>query len=220
MHKKRIFYGQTDRKSWAPPALTVRFSWIFLCVQKKRCFLLQKTVLNPISRSKFSHLLTARAAPCSRPCSLEEQYFKCGIFGGYDTAQRLASNPEAPVLARGVSVFLRGFQFSALKEGPVSKCKFIWSHSKAPIVSFLQLYNWPRSKNAQTHGAWRARGKQYICKTCNKSLQTRARLFHHEKSHSFKGLFEGPHKKDACCERGRLDVCGKKNRKQQVTTSA
>ena len=37
--------------------------------------------------------------PCSRLCSLEEQYFKCGIFGGYDAAQRLASNSEAPVLA-------------------------------------------------------------------------------------------------------------------------
>ena len=67
-------------------------------------------------------------APCSRPCSLEEQYFKCGIFWGYDTAQRHASNSEAPVLAGGVSVFLRGTQFSGaseLKEGLVSKCKFI-----------------------------------------------------------------------------------------------
>ena len=64
----------------------------------------------------------------SRPCSLEEQYFKCGIFWDYDTAQRHASNSEAPVLARGVSVFLRGTQFSGafeLKEGLVSKCKFI-----------------------------------------------------------------------------------------------
>ena len=67
-------------------------------------------------------------APRSRPCSLEEQYFKCGIFWDYDTAQRHASNSEAPVLAGGVSVFLRGTQFSGaseLKEGLVSKCKFI-----------------------------------------------------------------------------------------------
>ena len=86
-------------------------------------------------------------SPRSRPCSLEEQYFKCGIFWGYDTAQRHASNSEAPVLAGRVSVFLRGSQFSGaseLKEGLVFKCKFIWSHWKAPIVSFLQLYNWPR----------------------------------------------------------------------------
>ena len=63
-------------------------------------------------------------SPRSRPCSLEEQYFKCGIFWGYDTAQRHASNSEAPVLAGGVSVFLRGTQFSGaseLKEGLVSK---------------------------------------------------------------------------------------------------
>ena len=62
--------------------------------------------------------------PFSRPCSLEEQYFKCGIFWDYDTAQRHASNSEAPVLAGGVSVFLRGTQFSGaseLKEGLVSK---------------------------------------------------------------------------------------------------
>ena len=68
------------------------------------------------------------ATPRSRPCSLEEQYFKCGIFWDYDTAQRHASNSEAPVLAGGVSVFLRGTQFSGaseLKEGLVSKCKFI-----------------------------------------------------------------------------------------------
>ena len=72
--------------------------------------------------------ITFSCAPCSRLCSLEEQYFKCGIFWGYDTAQRHASNSEAPVLAGGVSVFLRGTQFSGaseLKEGLVSKCKFI-----------------------------------------------------------------------------------------------
>ena len=72
--------------------------------------------------------LALRNAPRSRPCSLEEQYFKCGIFWGYDTAQRHASNSEAPVLAGGVSVFLRGSQFSGaseLKEGLVFKCKFI-----------------------------------------------------------------------------------------------
>ena len=111
-----------------PPPLQSGFREFFYVCKKKRCFLLQKTVLNPISRSKFSHLLTARAAPCSRPCSLEEQYFKCGIFWGSDTAQRHASNTEAPVLAGGVSVFLRGTQFSGaseLKEGLVFKCKFI-----------------------------------------------------------------------------------------------
>ena len=37
--------------------------------------------------------------PCSRLCSLEEQGFKCGILLGYDAAQRLAPNSEAPVLA-------------------------------------------------------------------------------------------------------------------------
>ena len=72
--------------------------------------------------------LVAHGVPCSRPCSLEEQYFKCGFFWDYDTAQRHASNSEAPVLAGGVSVFLRGSQFSGaseLKEGLVFKCKFI-----------------------------------------------------------------------------------------------
>ena len=72
--------------------------------------------------------VTAHLPPRSRPCSLEEQYFKCGIFWDYDTAQRHASNSEAPVLAGGVSVFLRGTQFSGaseLKEGLVSKCKLI-----------------------------------------------------------------------------------------------
>ena len=81
--------------------------------------------------------ITFSCAPCSRLCSLEEQYFKCGIFWGYDTAQRHTSNSEAPVLAGGVPVFLRGSQFSGaseLKEGLVSKCKFIWSHSKWSIV--------------------------------------------------------------------------------------
>ena len=43
--------------------------------------------------------ILSHESPCSRLCSLEEQYFKCGIFGGYDAAQRLASNSEAPVLA-------------------------------------------------------------------------------------------------------------------------
>ena len=67
-------------------------------------------------------------APRSRPCSLEEQYFKCGIFWDYDAPQRRVSNSEAPVLAGGIPVFLRGSQFSGaseLKEGPVSKYKFI-----------------------------------------------------------------------------------------------
>ena len=39
-------------------------------------------------------------------------------------------------------------------------------------------------------------GKQYICKTCNKSLQTQARLIHHEKCHSG----ERPEKEFACEE--------------------
>ena len=63
------------------------------------------------------------ATPRSRPCSLEEQYFKCGIFWDYDAPQRRVSNSEAPVLAGGIPVFLRGSQFSGaseLKEGPVS----------------------------------------------------------------------------------------------------
>ena len=67
-------------------------------------------------------------SPRSRPCSLEEQYFKCGIFWDYDAPQRRVSNSEAPVLAGGIPVFLRGSQFSGaseLKEGPVSKYKFI-----------------------------------------------------------------------------------------------
>ena len=58
--------------------------------------------------------------PRSRPCRLEEQYFKCGIFWDYDAPQRRVSNSEAPVLAGGIPVFLRGSQFSGaseLKEG-------------------------------------------------------------------------------------------------------
>ena len=61
-----------------------------------------------------------RMAPRSRPCGLEEQYFKCGIFWDYDAPQRRVSNSEAPVLAGGIPVFLRGSQFlgaSELKEG-------------------------------------------------------------------------------------------------------
>ena len=68
--------------------------------------------------------LGSRSPPClsprSRPCSLEEQYFKCGIFWDYDAPQRRVSNSEAPVLAGGIPVFLRGSQFSGaseLKEG-------------------------------------------------------------------------------------------------------
>ena len=64
--------------------------------------------------------LALRNAPRSRPCSLEEQYFKCGIFCDYDAPQRRVSNSEAPVLAGGIPVFLRGSQFSGaseLKEG-------------------------------------------------------------------------------------------------------
>ena len=59
-------------------------------------------------------------APRSRACSLKEQYFKCGIFRDYDAPQRRVSNSEAPVLAGGIPVFLRGSQFSGaseLKEG-------------------------------------------------------------------------------------------------------
>ena len=44
--------------------------------------------------------LALRNAPRSRPCSLEEQYFKCGIFCDYDAPQRRVSNSEAPFLAR------------------------------------------------------------------------------------------------------------------------
>ena len=66
--------------------------------------------------------------PRSRPCSLEEQYFKCGIFWDYDAPQRRVSNSEAPVLASGIPLFLRGSQFlgaSELKERPVSKYKIL-----------------------------------------------------------------------------------------------
>ena len=67
-------------------------------------------------------------APCSRVCSLEEQYFKCGIFWDYHAPQRRVSSSEAPVLAGGIPFFLRGSQFSGaseLKERPVSKYKVI-----------------------------------------------------------------------------------------------
>ena len=73
-------------------------------------------------------LLIGLPSPRSQPCSLEEQYFKCGIFWDYDAPQRRVSNSEAPVLAGGIPVFLRGSQFSGaseLKGGPVSKYKFI-----------------------------------------------------------------------------------------------
>ena len=89
-------------------------------------------------------------SPRSRPCSLEEQYFKCGIFWDYDAPQRRVSNSEAPVLAGGIPVFLRGSQFSGaseLKEGAGEQIK-VHQHSKAPIVLFLQLYNWPHQKMA------------------------------------------------------------------------
>ena len=56
------------------------------------------------------------SAPRSRPCSLEEQYFKCGFFWDYDAPQRRVSNSEAPVLAGGIHVFLRGSQFSSASE--------------------------------------------------------------------------------------------------------
>ena len=56
------------------------------------------------------------STPRSRPCSLEEQYFKCGIFWDYDAPQRRVSNSEAPVLAGGIHVFLRGSQFSGASE--------------------------------------------------------------------------------------------------------
>ena len=88
-------------------------------------------------------LCGSRASPRSRPCSLEEQYFKCGIFWDYDAPQRRVSNSEAPVLAGGIPVFLRGSQFSGaseLKEGAGEQIK-VHQHSKAPIVLFLQLYN-------------------------------------------------------------------------------
>ena len=68
-----------------------------------------------------THQTTAQTpTPRSRPCSLEEQYFKCGIFWDYDAPQRRVSNSEAPGLAGGIPVFLRGSQFSGaseLKEG-------------------------------------------------------------------------------------------------------
>ena len=83
---------------------------------------------NSLQRGRMDNDLTTffirDQAPCSRPCSLEEQYFKCGIFRDYDAPQRHVSNSEAPVLARGIPVFLRGSQpsgASELKEGPVSK---------------------------------------------------------------------------------------------------
>ena len=88
-------------------------------------------------------LMCPNPAPRSRPCSLEEQYFKCGIFRDYDAPQRRVSNSEAPVLAGGIPVFLRGSQFSGaseLKEGAGEQIK-VHQHSKAPIVLFLQLYN-------------------------------------------------------------------------------
>ena len=80
-----------------------------------------KSMILGIYRPLFHYI--SRPTPCSRPCSLEEQYFKCGIFWDYDAPQRRVSNSEAPVLAGGIHVFLRGSQFSGaseLKEGPVS----------------------------------------------------------------------------------------------------
>ena len=40
----------------------------------------------------------------------------CGILWDYDAAQRLFSNSEAPLLAGGVPVFLRGSQFLGASE--------------------------------------------------------------------------------------------------------
>ena len=72
---------------------------------------------------------------------------------------------------------------SELKEGPLSK--------KQKVSCFL-------NDEAQTHSSWTRQegGKQYICKTCDKSLQTRARLNNHEKSHTG----ERPEKQFACEE--------------------
>ena len=97
----------------------------------------------PIAQTEYCSTVHPSVPPRSRPCSLEEQYFKCGIFWDYDAPQRRVSNSEAPVLAGGIPVFLRGSQFSGaseLKEGAGEQIK-VHQHSKAPIVLFLQLYN-------------------------------------------------------------------------------
>ena len=88
-------------------------------------------------------------SPRSRPCSLKEQYFKCGIFRDYDAPQRRVSNSEAPVLAGGIPVFLRGSQFSGaseLKEVPVSKLAQVFQceicKKKLAATSIRRLYSY------------------------------------------------------------------------------
>ena len=90
----------------------------------KQCFGTKKHLFFAHTKKIDHEMLTVRVggwsvwggAPRSRPCSLEEQYFKCGIFRDYDAPQRRVSDSEAPVLAGGIPVFLRGSQFSGASE--------------------------------------------------------------------------------------------------------
>ena len=97
---------------------------------------------------------TAHQTPCSRPCSLEEQYFKCGIFWDYDAPQRRVSNSEAPVLAGGIPVFLRGSQFSGASELKEELVSTSW-HKFLNVKSARRSWLPPRSLG--TNAQWMER---------------------------------------------------------------
>ena len=56
-----------------------------------------------------------------------------------------------------------------------------------------------------------------LCNECGKSFTDEPLLYIHQTRQHDKGLSEGPHKKNACCQRCRLDVCGGSLRKKPKT---